>query len=133
LANQVTRAADRPLGVTTSAIAYFVNAVGVLIGAIASALSPGTAPSQRVGILIFGGILAGVASLIGIGLMRRSKTAFFVAIALAILLILPVPQPNREQVPIYLIQAAVAITVVVLLLGNRGWFLQSRRSEPPPA
>jgi hypothetical protein len=90
-------------------------------------------PERQFGSLLLAAVVVIAPLLIGIGLWRRSKIAFFVAIALAALMVLPLPKPSIEQVAIYVIHAALAIVVLILLMRGRSWFFDSRGTEQPPS
>jgi hypothetical protein len=124
LARRVISRGERPVGITLSALAYFVGAAMVIVIGIASAGSenwlarPGHA--LRSGVLI--AVVAVAVSLVGIGLLRRSRLAFIAAVGLAAVLVLPWPPPREDQVPLYLLEATVAVGVLIVLIRNRGWF-----------
>jgi hypothetical protein len=92
-----------------------------------------SAHEPRLGSLALAAILVVGASLIAIGLWRRSRIAFFFATLVAVVSVLPLPAPALHQLPIYTIQALLMALVLILLLGERSWFFQPRTSANPTA
>jgi hypothetical protein len=117
--------------VTLSALVFFADAATELAAGTAQGVREQwwSVPGHLLGGVVLTGFWIVVNALVGIGLLRRRRSAFVVALLLAGLRVLPLPAVPTGRILIYAIGAAFAAVVIVLLIRDRKWFWPQEASD----